>query len=633
MCGINGIYNYGGAQRHDLVGWIMKMNDALAHRGPDDHGIWMSPENRLVFGHRRLSILDLSNAGHQPMVSRVGHVISFNGEIYNYRQLREELLPEYAFKSNGDTETLLALYERFGSDFLQHVNGMFAFAIWDAKTEQLFLARDRSGKKPLYYSSGHGVFVFSSEIKAMLKLPWISADLDDQALYHFLTFKNCPPPYTLFKGIHKLEPGTRMHIGRDGSVSREQYWKVRYRDLRGLSESESCDLVYRELDQSVNRRLVSDVPVGAFLSGGVDSSAVVALMRDRTEKEIKTFSIGFENQPGYDELPHARRVSRLFNTSHHEKIVTAREFFEFLPRIVQVFDEPLADAAAIPIYFISRLAAEQDIKVVMSGDGADELFAGYRNYQKYIRLYPFYRHCIRAPGAVKKPALALLRRFDRTSLLCEMLNRAALNQDFFWAGASSYKQSYKSDFLSESYLARLGDLDSHQIISAYRREFEDHRSECPWLDDLDWMCYLGYRFVDAERYLMRADRLGMACSVELRAPFLDYHFVEQALSLPSVYKVKNSIPKYILKKSLEPLLPADLLYRPKRGFCVPLREWAGGYMADYVEDHAAGFCRRYDLFSRAGIEAQVLRIKSGRLRKVNDLWMLYFLMQWFERWL
>ncbi len=630
MCGINGLFNYSGSSLQDEPAMIDKMNASIAHRGPDDRGTWNNERRSVFFGHLRLSIIDLSPTGHQPMKSDNGNVIVFNGEIYNYNEIRP-LTSGHQYHSTSDTEVMLALYEKYGEQCLQFFNGMFAFALWDAQKEELFLARDRVGKKPLYYTNQGGVFAFSSEIKSLLSLPWVKAELDDKSFYHFLTYNQLAPPMTMFKNIFKFHPGHKMVVGKSGIKKYEPWWEVKYSDLENESFESLEEKTFEALEKSVNYRMVADVPVGAFLSGGVDSSAVVAMMSKKSSHPIKTYSIGFENQPDYDELEFARKVSKQFGTEHYEKTVSAKEICDFVPGIVDIFDEPLADSTSIPIYFISQMAREKGTIVVLTGDGSDEIFAGYRSYSRYLNNYPLFHTYSKVPSPIKKIIAAGYRYFDETSPKSEMLNRAALNQEFFWGAARSFKESTKRKFLSREFLKRSEGWNSYEVISAYRKMFDaipDHRK-----DDIDWMCYLGFKMNDTNRYLYRSDKLGMAHSIETRAPFLDFELVNLALSIPGKYKMQNGEPKYILKKSLERILSPEILYRKKMGFSVPLKEWAGGMMTDYVETNLHEFSMNTGLFDHEGLKSLVKQIRSGNKDSTNDLWTIYFLMAWFKKWM
>jgi len=506
---------------------------------------------------------------------------------------------------------------------------MFAFAIWDQKKEELFLARDPVGKKPLYYCMQEGVFAFSSEIKSLFTLPWIKPKLDEHAFYHFLTFNMLPPPMTMFQDIHKLEPGTHLRIGKNGTIRKVTYWEVAPSDLHEESEEALTSKTFEHLQRAVQYRMVSDVPVGAFLSGGVDSSAIVALMSKEVSQPVKTYSIGFENQPNYDELKYARQVSKMFNTEHFEKTVTEKEIIDLVPRMAEIFDEPLADSTCIPIYFISQKAREEGSKVVLTGDGSDELFAGYRSYARYMKYYPWFHAYEKMPG-ILKTTVSWFASAGGNSTSGEMLHRAAQNQEFFWGEAKSFKESVKEKFLSPAFKSRATGWNSYEVVESYRTMFGKLSSG---KSDLDWMCYLGFKMTDTNRFLYRADRLGMAHSIELRAPFMDTDLVNFALSVPGKYKMKVGEPKYILKKSLEKVLPHDILYRKKMGFCVPLREWAGGMMTDFVETNLEEFCHHTGLFNEAGLKQTLTQIRQGDASTTNDLWTIYFLMAWFKKWL
>lgn len=631
MCGINGLFLPSGRSEQETAPLIAAMNTALAHRGPDDEGYWHNRSSDVHLGHRRLSIIDLSPAGHQPMTSPDGDAIIFNGEIYNYQDIRKNL-DDFDSHSASDTAVLLELCRQKWTDSLSELNGMYAFAYWSESRQTLFLARDRSGKKPLYYTLQNGIFAFSSEIKALLTLPWIRREPDEEALYHFLTFNQLPPPLTLFKDIRKLAPSEYLLVNRNG-ISRHAYWEPEIDDLSGIHEEDAAARVMHTLRQSVAYRMVSDVPVGAFLSGGVDSSAVVALMRAQSNQTIKTYAVGFEGQPDYDERRHAEKIAKLFNTEHHEKIVKPADIANHLEEIVTAFDEPMADATCIPIYFISQLARQNQTIVVQTGDGADELFAGYSGWMKYKKLYPAFSAYSHLPAPLLKGIAALAGEAGSSGVLREMLSRAAAGEEFFWGGARAFKESTKRDFLSTAFRKRSEGLNSYHIIESYRRQFEKTYGTRAGKDPLDWMCYLGYRFQIPSKYLHRMDRLGMAHSIEIRCPFLDYHVINLALSLPGPFKMHGQTPKYILKKSLEQILPSETLYRKKMGFCVPLKEWAGDIMLDYTATHLHSFASNTGFFREEGLKELLQQIRKGNTTQTNQLWTVYFLMAWFKKWM
>jgi asparagine synthase (glutamine-hydrolysing) len=607
------------------------MNGAMELRGPDDSGIWSNEKQNVFLGHQRLSIIDLSSAGHQPMHSnRSSKTIVFNGEIYNYNELKKQLTTSN-FQSNTDTEVLLELYHERNDSFLSELRGMFAFSIWNEDRQELRLARDRAGQKPLYYSIQNGVFAFSSQLKSLLELPWIKKELDEEALYHFLTYNHLVPPFTMFKGIHKFEPGYEMLVGTEGIRSYKPYWSL---DLTHTKEKPEKveEKVYQNLECSVEYRMISDVPVGAFLSGGVDSSAIVALMSKRTAKPIKTYSIGFEGQAEYDELSYAREVAKLFGTEHIEKVVKAEDFKKLLPKIVEIFDEPIADSTCIPIYFLAQLAKENGTTVILTGDGADELYGGYSNWKKYNKMHPYFQAYSKLPKALRKGVSSLYGKYDKASPLYEMLKRSEKEQDFFWSGAKGFKESTKNDFLTEGFLSRTSKFNSFSIISDLKSEFAslDHSDQS---DYLNWLCFTGLRNIIPNLYVNRLDKLTMAHSVEGRSPFLDHDIIQNALSIRGDLKINDGEAKYILKKSLERILPDSVLYRKKQGFCVPLKEWGTDIMVEYLEEELSLFCSNVDVFKEEKLLAILGNVKSGKSNNTNMLWTIYFLIQWYNKWI
>ncbi|MDB4225166.1 asparagine synthase (glutamine-hydrolyzing) [Flavobacteriaceae bacterium] len=631
MCGINGIYKLSSNQVN-LKDEITKMNSQLAHRGPDDNGFWIDDSNRLALGQTRLSILDLSSAGHQPMHDNIGkNTIIFNGEVYNFKLLNKKFLNNEVFISHSDTETLLKLYRKFGLDMLQHLNGMFAFAIWDASKEELILARDRSGKKPLYFTEINGNFSFSSELKALFKLPWIKKEIDNKVLYDFLTYNTVATPHTMFKGISKFKPGHYMVVTKEGIKAYESFNDLKHRDLNFSSEKELEDLVYSKLEESVKLRMISDVPVGAFLSGGVDSSAIVALMRDHTPNEIKTFTIGFENQPNYNELQYAEKISKRYDTNHFVKTVTPNDLLDFIPKITDIYDEPQADTTAIPIYFISQLAKEENIKVVLNGDGPDELFSGYTNYERYVKTHQYFNFANKAPKFIKGIANNLVNKIQPGSPLSEMTNRLYNNQDFYWPGAGGMKESTKQNIISSHFKNSTNGHSSYNYVNQLKHDYNQFLDGHKF-DYTNWLCYSGYRQAVTERFLYRADRLGMAHSIESRSPFLNHEMVQLALSIPSKYKIKNGVNKYILKKSLERILPNEILYRKKMGFNLPIREWAKETIYNGVKDNIVQFNKETNIFNLEEVNTQLRLLKEGNDQYTNTIWSIYFLINWYKKW-
>jgi len=636
MCGISGLYEYNKDSTDSLFleNQLHMMNKFLHHRGPDDEGVWMHEKLPVGLAQTRLSILDLTEAGHQPMKEGLtGNVLAFNGEIFNYRDINRDYLSDESFISGTDTETVLKLYRSRGLDMFDRMNGMFAFGLWDSEKEELILARDRSGKKPLYYTEIGGRFAFASELKAILALPWIKRELDEEALYDFLTYNVVISPATMFKGIYKFKPGYSMTVSSKGIESYRPYYILEKKQFDDQRENYFENLIYEKLEESVKYRMISDVPVGAFLSGGVDSTAIVGLMRQNTNEEIKTFTIGFENQPDYNELVYAEKASRLFNTNHFEKIVKPGDLIELLPGIVDIYDEPQADTTSIPIYFISQLANQQGIKVVLNGDGPDELFTGYSRDLQYLKYWSYFYFASKFPDFIKKGFEWVAGSLSRDTPVHEMAKRLSKNQDFHWPGARGIKEGLKGKVLHPIFNKRMGDYSSYWYIEELRRQYINFSGDEKISDPINWMSFSGYRHADIEQFLFRSDRLGMAHSVESRSPFLNHEMIEIALSIPSKYKVHNSTGKYILKKSLEKLVPKEFLYRKKMGFCLPINEWAGKTITSFVEENIAELSSNLEIFSREQVLNMVKLLKRGDLAYTNSVWTIYFLLHWFKKWL
>ena len=633
MCGINGIFQFSPDDSMSLKETVASMNARLIHRGPDDSGFWVDEPNRLALGQTRLSILDLSSAGHQPMQDNdAKNTIVYNGEVFNYRLLNDKFLKEEEFKSHSDTETILKLYRKLGIGMLQHLNGMFAFALWDSNKKELLLARDRSGKKPLYFTEMNGNFTFSSELKAIFEQPWIKKEIDEKVLYDFLTYNTVATPYTMFKGISKFKPGHYMIVTKDGIKTYESFNDLKFKPLDFSSEKELEDLVFSKLEESTRLRMISDVPVGAFLSGGVDSSAIVALMRDNTHNEIKTFTVGFENQPNYNELDYAEKISKRYNTNHFIKTVTPNDLLDFIPKITDIYDEPQADTTAIPIYFISQLAREENIKVVLNGDGPDELFSGYANYQRYVNNYNYYNLVNKAPRFIKGIVNSVVAKFQPGSPLSEITNRLYKGQDLTWPGAAGVKEGVKSQLISNEFKLKVNGHSSYDYVMQLKGDYKDFLNGHKF-DYINWLCYSGYRNAITERFLFRADRLGMANSIEARSPFLNHEMVQLALSIPGEYKIKNGVNKYILKKALERILPNEILYRKKMGFNLPIREWAKETIYNGVKDNIEQFNNDTNLFNLEEVNQQLKLLKEGNEQYTNTIWTIYFLINWYKKWL
>ncbi len=569
MCGIHGIYRFDG---HGVApAMLSAMGDMTRHRGPDDEGLHIDGPCGIAM--RRLSIIDLAG-GHQPL-SNVEQTLWLvcNGEIYNYRELRAELQAKgYQFKTHSDSEVLLHLYDAEGDDFVLRLNGMFDFALWDTRRRRLLLGRDRLGVKPLYVMQDGQRLAFATEAKALLALPGVSADLNRGAVASYLHLGYVAAPDCIFKGIRKLPPATLLAV-ENGQVREWRYWRLPSRINHQLSEREWIDRVRVQLDESVRMQMVSDVPIGAFLSGGVDSSAVVGLMARHSQQPLRTYAIGFaggEAEALYNELPYARRVAELFGTQHRE-IVVRPDVVSLLPKLLWHMDEPLSDTAFITTYLVSEFA-RQDVKVILSGVGGDELFGGYRRYlgEHYAQQYR------RLPRWLRRTAASIATRLpaDRHSGL---LNALRLAKGFLASSEMNADARYRS------YLQVL-DRDT---VSALLMQPDEGGTDPLGLafagagneDALNRMFAVDVETQLPDDLLMLTDKMSMAVSLECRVPLLDHQLVELAASMPAAIKVRGGRLKHVLKESLGGLLPNDILERKKRGFGTPMGAWLKGELA------------------------------------------------------
>lgn len=627
MCGIVGAINWGDR------GTLLAMTQALAHRGPDDQGLWerRAPDGAWVgLGHRRLSIIDLSPAGHQPMSNENGRLwIVFNGEIYNYQELREELLQKgHRFRSNSDTEVILHLYEALGEGCLEHLRGMFAFGIWDCERRELFLARDRLGVKPLYYAERNGRLLFASEMKAILQHPETDRQIDPLALNDYLTYLYIPPPRTIFKGIRNLPPAHYL-VWRDGHVTRkERYWALPAGRLDG-DEEDLIDELRSLLEESVRLRTISDVPVGAFLSGGIDSSSIVGLMARRASHPIQTFSIGFSERARlYNELEYARRVADHFGTDHHE-IIVEPDAVALLPRMVEGFDEPFGNPTAFLVYLLSEFTRKH-VTVALAGDGGDEVFGGYPRYKgaALSRLYRATPSWLR--GVLFEPIAAFLpesshgrhglRRFK------EFVQGGALAPEDMYCHWVTY---YSDDMKTELYSQETGDQMEGQVpYDLLKGLFQEaaQRERNTFFDQItavDLMSFLPYNL------LAYTDRMSMAHGLEVRVPFTDHKLVEFATRLPPALRLRGMQDKYILKRAVGDLLPEPVLRRKKLGFNPPMALWLKEDLHDLVRDCLSeGVVRRRGYFRPDAVRSLLYLHQSGRRDLSLHIWALLVFEMW-----
>lgn len=580
MCGIAG---FQGAFDELL---LERMGRALGHRGPDDHGTWFDEEHRTGFAHRRLSIIDLSPRGHQPMWDVTRTVVTtYNGELYNYRELREDLLADgFRFQSDCDTEVLLNLYLRDGDKLFHHLNGIYAFALWDTRNQQMLIARDGLGVKPLYYAQTPRGVVFASEIKALLQEPSIDRVLDPEAIRSHLLYLWCPSPLTVLRSVRKLPPGSALRVGA-GRILREwTFYDLPYdQEMVDWPAFDAVVQVRKQLQRAVDRQLVSDVPVGAFLSGGLDSSSVVALAQRRLRgTRMQCFTIGFEDPAARTEgmaadLPYAQRVARHLGADLHTIWVDA-DMVQDLPQMIFHLDEPQADPAPINALFISRLAREHGIKVLLSGAGGDDLFTGYRRHYAlrmevlWSWLPSVFRGVMRAASERIRPTTEARRRLAKAMRYAELQGDARI-ESYFWWIAPEIAESLFSASMRETF-APIGEGVVARSLAALP----------PSIPPLHRMLYLEAKYFLADHNLNYVDKVSMANGVEVRVPLLDPDLVSLAARLPIEYKQRGRTGKWVLRKAMEPYLPPDVLYRKKAGFGAPLRNWLRGDLRSLVED-------------------------------------------------
>jgi asparagine synthase (glutamine-hydrolysing) len=619
MCGIAGFS--GGFE----AALLERMNAAIAHRGPDDAGILFDPAARLGLAHRRLSIIDLSPRGHQPMLDVTGRVaITFNGEIYNYRELRRELVEDgYAFRSHSDTEVLLNLYLRDGDKMMARLNGIFAFAIWDTRTRELLVARDPLGVKPLYWAETPRGVLFASEIKALLQEPSLDRSLDPAAIRHHLLYLWCPSPQTILESVRKLEPGHALRI-RDGRVAAHwRFFELPFdQEIVDWPVEDAIVQVRKYLTRAVERQLVADVPVGAFLSGGLDSSSVVAMARRALgSQRLQCFTIGFRDESARTEgmaadLPHAQRVAKHLDVDLHT-IWVGPEMVDELPNMLFHLDEPQADPAPINALFISRLAREHGIKVLLSGAGGDDIFTGYRRHyalvqERYWSWLPgVVRRGMRAASGHVRPTSEFSRRIGKAFRYAELEGDRRIASYFHWIAPERLLPLLGPRLLPE----RVDEGDDPVL-----RALAGLPASVP---PLNRMLFLEQKFFLTDHNLNYVDKVSMAHGVEVRVPLLDPELVALAARLPLAYKQHGRLGKWVLRRAMEPYLPRSVIYRTKTGFGAPLRHWLRNELAPLVDDALApATLRRRGLFDPDGVRELV---RLDRERRVDAAYTIFAL--------
>ena len=568
MCGIAGIVRRDAAPV--LQEQICAMLDTIQHRGPDDRGVYL--DESVGLGHQRLSIIDIEG-GHQPMATEDGQIqVVYNGELYNFRELRKDLERNYRFRTRSDTEVILAAYATWGSACFTQFNGIFALAIWDGRKRQLLLVRDGVGVKPLYYYLDDRKLVFASEIKAILTVPDISRALDPDALDAYLTFRYVPSPRTLLKGVRKLRPGTCLTLN-ENDVEEQCYSSSESKQGQWLDEADLREQVARRFEEAVERQMVSDVDVGLLLSGGVDSAALLAIMSRYTGgPPVQTFTVGFHGHHEENETAEARRIAAHFGANHREVLMDAVDYREMLPKVISKLEEPLCTTSIIPFYYLTELAGRH-VKVALSGQGADEEFAGYTRYVGE-RLGGIYR---RIPPAIR-------------ALVASAVNATPVRSEVFRRGVRALGHECVGQRFVESYSVYSQD-ERRKLYEGSHLQAVDHsatvdtlREPVAGLDGVDQMLFVDIRLWLPDDLLLYTDKLSMAHSVEVRVPFLDRSFLEFVETIPATWKLRNFRRKYILKESVRPLLPPDVVDRRKKGFPTPMGRWLQGELAGYSKD-------------------------------------------------
>ncbi|MFH1938395.1 MAG: asparagine synthase (glutamine-hydrolyzing) [Patescibacteria group bacterium] len=618
MCGITGYLGQGNEEI------LRRMIDSLIHRGPDDEGFYFN--NKIGLGHRRLSIIDLAT-GHQPISNEDETIwLIFNGEIYNYQELRKKLINQgHKFSTQTDTEVMVHLYEEKGEDFLKELNGMFALALWDEKRKKLILARDRMGQKPLYYSLINNTLIFGSELKALFHHPIIKKDIDFNSLNKYLIYEYVPTPQTIIKGVNKLEPGHFL-VYQNNQLKKSSYWNIKFNQLE--NQKDYLTKFEELLEDSVKKRLISDVPLGIFLSGGIDSSTIAYYAQKNSNQKIKTFSIGFEDK-SFDESDYTNQAAKFLDTEHYHQNFTPNDLLNSINQIAKINDEPFADASIIPTYLLSKFTRES-VTVALSGDGGDELLAGYPTFQalKFAKAYHHIPNLFRE--IIQKTANLLPVSHDNFSF--DFKVKKTLSgyeypleiQNQIWLGAFTPKEN-KNIFLSEisnqiNFNQSFSETD--QFIEQTKKESLENR-----------IIYLYLKQYLADDILTKADRASMFTSLEVRSPFMDYRLVEFFNSLPYNLKLKGWKTKYVLKELMKDKLPRNIINRPKKGFGIPVAKWINKELKDFT----------LDLLNESDIKKQgifnyseIKKILDEHLNKKADhrkkLWTLLMFQQWYQEW-
>lgn len=627
MCGIAGaLVTHSSDSSIDLISLVGRMVHAIHHRGPDNNGVHV--KSGVGLGHARLSVIDLTEAGHQPMITSDDQVmLVFNGEIYNFKELRTELAKEgYHFRSHTDTEVILNGYHRWGIEIFTRLRGMFAIAIWDGRSDELILARDRVGKKPLFYAWHEGVLLFGSEIKAILACERFSRKPDLEAIHHYLSLQYVPAPWSAFQGINKLPQASYMVVSRKGISSVKRYWQLpppseaRHRPIQELQEE-----LITLIDESVRLRMTSDVPLGAFLSGGVDSSAVVAMMARHSSGRIKTFCIGFD-EAEYDERAYARTVAERYDTDHYEMVIRPNAV-DILPKLIWHYNEPFADPSAVPTYYVSEIA-RRHVTVVLNGDGGDENFLGYSRYKQCLQT-EWISHI---PRALRRLSPQLTNsmpvcweRYRIPRITRRWLNYISEKDSRRYAPSIAYFHEQDKVAGYDENLTPYLSFSSLDILERYFSESPSYVGGAAWADIHTYL---------PDDLLVKVDIASMAHGLEARSPLLDHSLMEWAAQIPPSQKIVNGETKNILKSAMKPYLPHDVLYRPKMGFGVPIDRWLRAELKEFAYDTLLGLkASQRGLVKTSYVKNMLDEHCSGVRLHHTRLWALLILELWFQMWI
>ncbi|HMB17661.1 MAG TPA: asparagine synthase (glutamine-hydrolyzing) [Candidatus Paceibacterota bacterium] len=637
MCGITGVYHFNNDEKTTKE-TVDKMRDTLAHRGPDGKGTFVSKDKKVGLGHRRLSIIDLSEKGAQPMTDEKEEIqIVYNGEVYNFKEIRKDLKNlGYDFKSETDTEVIMKSYQEWGVDCVKKFNGMFAFAIWDKEKERIFTARDHVGIKPFYYSVENGTFLFGSEIKAVLANPGFEKRFAEENVSYYLTFASLPAPYTLFESVKKLPAAHWMIVDKNG-VQQKEYWNPLENNRYPKDESEEyyVNEIRRILKDSIEKQMVSDVPFGCFLSGGIDSSTNAALMSEALGEPVETFTIAARGYgEKYNELNYARKIVDMLGAKSHEITVNHDDLIKFLPKYAKYFDDPNGDQIDFLVYYISKLIKDSGVIVAQVGEGSDEIFAGYDSYILAVNLYnKIWKYAEKMPKFLKKIPHGILKLFSspKFDFAKEYARRLKDEQKPYWGNAVPFAPTDKEKLFKKEYKEKLKKNHEYKEIESY---YQDVIKIDPKADFLEKMMYLELKMRLPEVLLMRADKMAMAHSVETRVPFLDKRLIELAIRIPQSLKIKNGNGKRMLKKAVKGIIPDEIINREKKGFSGPMSEWlkkpeTAKPLTDKIFNSKL---RERDIINYDYVKKLIKNHQKGLVDNNFKIWNLISLSLWYDEW-